>query len=186
MKSAKARSAGFTLIELLVVVAIIGLLASIVLSSISSARAKARNVKRLEEVGSIIKALELMYNAEGHYVCSGGEYGNDPDFMSYLVDNHYLIDNPVDTIEPSSGYTPLLYISFKATPTSPCGQYFHIEYDIEGGAAIPGTQCGLDGGDGRWITPTHCHMDYPKALPCTDPYLQGASWSASCLALMDS
>ena len=58
---------GFTLIELLVVVAIIGVLASIVLSSLSSARASARDSRRLAEVRSLQSALELYYLDNGEY-----------------------------------------------------------------------------------------------------------------------
>jgi prepilin-type N-terminal cleavage/methylation domain-containing protein len=58
---------GFTLIELLVVVAIIGILSSVVLSSISSARAKARDARRLADMHSLQVALELYRNANGSY-----------------------------------------------------------------------------------------------------------------------
>lgn len=58
---------GFTLIELLVVVSIIGLLASIVLVSLNSARAKAREARRLADLQQIDRALALYYSDNGSY-----------------------------------------------------------------------------------------------------------------------
>lgn len=58
---------GFTLIELLVVVSIISLLASTVLASLTSARSKARDAKRKEDIHSIQTALALYYNTYGYY-----------------------------------------------------------------------------------------------------------------------
>lgn len=58
---------GFTLIELLVVIAIIGLLASVVLLSLNSARQKSRDAKRLADVRQIASALELYFNDCGSY-----------------------------------------------------------------------------------------------------------------------
>ncbi|MEK7618345.1 MAG: type II secretion system protein [Patescibacteria group bacterium] len=58
---------GFTLIELLVVIAIIGLLASVVLLALNSARAKSRDAKRLADVRQIASALELYYNDVSSY-----------------------------------------------------------------------------------------------------------------------
>jgi prepilin-type N-terminal cleavage/methylation domain-containing protein len=58
---------GFTLIELLVVISIIGLLASVVLVSLSSARAKSRDAKRRSDAKQISTALELYYNDYNQY-----------------------------------------------------------------------------------------------------------------------
>lgn len=62
-----SRTSGFTLIELLVVVAIIGLLASVVLASLGSAREKARDVKNVQNAKAIQNALTLYYNDNGEY-----------------------------------------------------------------------------------------------------------------------
>jgi len=59
--------AGFTLIELLVVISIIGLLATIVLVSVNSARKKARDVVRMADLKQIQVALEMYYDANGNY-----------------------------------------------------------------------------------------------------------------------
>ena len=58
---------GFTLIELLVVIAIIGILSSVVLVSLQSSRAKARDAKRIADLGSIQQALALYYDSNNGY-----------------------------------------------------------------------------------------------------------------------
>src|ERR1035437_2037440 len=56
------RNGGFTLIELLVVIAIIGILSSIVLVSLNSARTKGNNARVIGETQQIRTALETEYN----------------------------------------------------------------------------------------------------------------------------
>lgn len=61
----RAGGKGFTLIELLVVIAIIGVLASIVLASLNSARRKSRDARRIADIKQIQLALELYFDANG-------------------------------------------------------------------------------------------------------------------------
>lgn len=56
---------GFTLIELLVVIFIIGLLASIVVVSVNTARMKARDARRMQDLDSIRSAIELYIDNNG-------------------------------------------------------------------------------------------------------------------------
>jgi len=60
---ALSSSKGFTLIELLVVIAIIGILATIVLVSLNSARTSARDARRLSDMQQITLAMEMYYDA---------------------------------------------------------------------------------------------------------------------------
>lgn len=65
----------FTLIELLVVVAIIGLLSSIVLASLSSARSRANDSKRVSDLRQIQKAVEVYATSNGGaYPSTGGSF----------------------------------------------------------------------------------------------------------------
>jgi len=58
---------GFTLIELLIVVAIIGILSSVVLVGLKSARAKARNAVRITNMKNYTDVFELAYDENGEY-----------------------------------------------------------------------------------------------------------------------
>ena len=53
------RKKGFTLIELLVVIAIIGLLSTLAVVSLNSARGKARDAKRVSDVKQLSTILEI-------------------------------------------------------------------------------------------------------------------------------
>ena len=85
----KNNQKGFTLIELLVVISIIGLLASVVLVSLNSARARARDARRISDIHQIQLALESYRTTHGVYPLSGGGYraGVSPPNDSWSVSN---------------------------------------------------------------------------------------------------
>lgn len=61
----RKKQKGFTLIELLVVIAIIGVLATIVLVSLNTARQKARDARRESDMHQFSLAMEMYYDSNG-------------------------------------------------------------------------------------------------------------------------
>ncbi len=84
----KTNRRGFTLIELLVVIAIIGILSSVVLASLNSARQKGRDARRIADIKQLQLALELYYDANGEYPATVA--------TSTLVQNGYIAAIPSD------------------------------------------------------------------------------------------
>lgn len=80
---------GFTLIELLVVVAIIGILASVVLASLNSARGKGANAAVKSNLANIRSQAELVYNDSNpnsyNTVCNGPQ---DPNISAMIIAAH--------------------------------------------------------------------------------------------------
>ncbi len=77
---------GFTLIELLVVIAIIGILAGIVLASLGSSRASARDARRIADLQQARTALTLYALKYDNYMESGsgcGYQGNGWGWFNY-------------------------------------------------------------------------------------------------------
>jgi len=87
---------GFTLIELLVVIAIIGMLSSVVLASLNSAREKSRDARRLADVRQLQTALELIFDDS-----SPPEY---PDALTSLSSGGYISAVPTDPRTGSDYY----------------------------------------------------------------------------------
>ena len=69
-KLMKTNQKGFTLIELLVVIAIIGILATMSVVALNSAREKARDSRRLSDIKNIQTALEMYYSSNNEYPSS--------------------------------------------------------------------------------------------------------------------
>lgn len=97
MQTKKSGARGFTLIELLVVIAIIGILSAVVLTSLNSARLKARDARRISDIKQMQLALELSYDANGGYPAALS--------IATLVTPGYMASVPVDPTDNSAyGY----------------------------------------------------------------------------------
>ena len=112
---------GFTLIELLVVIAIIGILSSVVLASLNTARSKARVSKARAELQQIRSALEIRFSDVGLYP-GGGTVS--------LCDNGNEV--PIDA---SSGIGP--YFG-GGVPFDPWGRVYYTDGDYQCNLATAG------------------------------------------------
>lgn len=80
------KNSGFTLIELLVVIAIIGILSSVVLASLNSARTKSRDARRIGDIKQLQLAMEMYYDSNSEY----------PDAIGDLVTGGFIPVAPQD------------------------------------------------------------------------------------------
>jgi prepilin-type N-terminal cleavage/methylation domain-containing protein len=154
---------GFTLIELLVVIAIIGILASIVLVALGSARKKARDAARQSDIRQITTAMEMCYAPSD---CgAGGEKYVDTLAGANTVGNIdtdqapcYLCPVPTDPLNSSL---------HQYTWTDGTDQYFCVYTKLEGetDTYFCGSNKGVQKKTAANYTPSNtdcCGMDVTK------------------------
>ncbi len=133
----KIESAGFTLVELLVVISIIGLLSSVVLTSVNSARMKARDARRLADIKQIQNAMQIYYEDNGAYPpvtygpqgsLAGWEVSYKSNFLDPLLP--YLSPVPVDPV--NRGNEP---INMFFSPRPQDSNFFYMYYNYSSGTS---------------------------------------------------
>jgi prepilin-type N-terminal cleavage/methylation domain-containing protein len=126
----RSSSRGFTLIELLVVIAIIGLLASVVLASLNTARDKARNASVKSTMNQMRIAAELYYSSNANRYqtgtsnvtsCTGGMYVDAASNMQRLVSSLTGIVSQIDCGVAANGQSWTIAVRLPTQDTETYG-----------------------------------------------------------------
>lgn len=129
---------GFTLIELLVVIAIIGLLSTLAVVALNSARQKSRDAKRVSDIKQVQTSLELFFADQNGYPNEGGT-GN----LTLGVAATDVLDSTGFVGTAGAGLTVYMGL-VPAAPTPPAGNtyLFDAAASSGGAACTSGTACG--------------------------------------------
>ncbi|MCF7860399.1 prepilin-type N-terminal cleavage/methylation domain-containing protein [Patescibacteria group bacterium] len=143
---------GFTLIELLVVIAIIGLLSTLSVLALNSARARSRDAKRITDIKQIQTAVEMYYNDAGVYPPTASVVNGSPiatgsnTYMTSVPKAPTPVDGAACVSASANEYV------YTYTPSSGFGGSYTLRYCL--GAATGGVPAGVNTATPAGITLT--------------------------------
>lgn len=127
---------GFTIVELLIVIVVIGILAAITIVAYNGIQGRARDTQRVQNMQSIVKALELYKTTNGVYPsavgtanAAGWEVSHDgttaTNFLSALVTSNTV---PKISLDPRNQGVVVNTSSLAPSWTSTNNLYFYHRY----------------------------------------------------------
>ncbi len=123
---------GFTLIEILVVISIVSMLSSVIIASVSPARAMARDAARMQQVRQIDLAIQLYKANKGHAPDFGGSCAAQMTAMSWDVIPGCIAISTAGVSSPGQTAWQALKNDLApylpSIPNDPCGTNCEIVY----------------------------------------------------------
>lgn len=136
------------------------------LAALRPARVKARDVRRLADMRTLINALMTYYDSNGKFPCHSVQFSSASNFVQLLQDQGYISNIPRDPGPAPLRYEYVTLKDPRGLVTGPCGKYAFLGFYSE----APFVTCPTFGKSGPTtgvgpMANQHCHILLPQSLP---------------------